>query len=113
MRASRQWAALFSRLCRPPWFDVGEKPVDDVDGSKPFALRLEVGHDAVAQHRGSQRLDVFDRNRVAALEYRARLGAEDQILRSARAGAPFDEVLDVLGARRRFAAASVARELTA
>ena len=77
-------------------FYVGQKPVDDVAGGEPFALGLEVGHDAVAQHGRSQRLDIFDGDRIAALQDRARFGAEDQILRSARAGAPFDVILDVL-----------------
>ena len=50
----------------------------------------------MAQHRRRKRLDVFDRNRIAALEHRPRFGAENKILRSARPGAPLDELLDKL-----------------
>src|ERR1044071_9368202 len=34
-------------------FDVVQQPFDDVGGGKTFALRFEVGDDAVAEHRGS------------------------------------------------------------
>ena len=32
-----------------------------VRSSEPFALPFEIRHDAMTQHRGGQRLDVFDR----------------------------------------------------
>ena len=47
-----------------------------------------------------QRLDVLDRRVIPAVHQRARLGAEDQGLRGARAGAPPTHFVDELGRLR-------------
>src|SRR5882724_11262635 len=62
------------------WLHFAEQPADNVEGRESFALRLEVGEDPVAEHRGCEGLNIFNRNCVAALENRARLRAQDQIL---------------------------------
>jgi len=48
---------------------------------------VEVGQHAVAQHGVRERADVFEADVVAAAGERARLAAEDQVLRGANAGA--------------------------
>src|SRR4030095_5442686 len=80
----------------PRWLHFTEQPADDVEGRESFALRLEVGEDPVAEHRGCEGLNIFNRNCEAALENRARLRAQDQILRNSRAGTPLDVIPDEL-----------------
>src|SRR5918996_1600369 len=77
------------------WLYVCEQVVDDIERGDPFALGFKVGNDAVAQHGRGDSLDVFDGNRVAPLQNGARFGAEDEILRGARTGAPFDVIFDI------------------
>src|SRR5262245_39535068 len=77
-------------------FHIGQKPVNDVERRNAFTLGFEVGHDAVPKHGRGESLDVFNRYGVASLENRARLGAENEILRGARAGTPLDIVFDKL-----------------
>ena len=67
-------------------------------GRHAFRLRVEVGDDAVAQHRVRQRADVLEADVIAAAGQRARLAAEHQVLRRADAGAERHPLLDeVLG----------------
>ena len=62
-----------------------------------FRLRVEVGDDAVAQHRVRQGPDVVEAHVVAAAGERPRLAAEHEILRRAHAGAEGDELLHEVG----------------
>src|SRR6185436_20597224 len=86
---------LLAELTVARRFYFGEKAADDIARGQSFTLSFEVGHDAMAQHGRSKGLNVFDGDRIAALQDRARLGAENQILGCARARAPFDVVLHV------------------
>ena len=70
-----------------------EQPIGDLIGRHAFRLRVEVGDDAVAQHRVRQRADVVEAHVVAAARERARLAAEHEVLRRADAGAERDPLL--------------------
>ena len=79
---------------------ASQQPIDDRVGRHAFRLRVEVGDDAVAQHRVRQRADVLEAHVIAAARQRPRLAAEHQILRRAHAGAERHPLLDeVLGVR--------------
>src|SRR5688572_29160734 len=63
-----------------------EQPINQDVGRDPFRLGVEVGDDAVPQHRMGERAHVLEAHVVAPAGQRARLAAEDQVLRSADAG---------------------------
>src|SRR5436190_16318367 len=67
----------------------------------PFRLRVEVREHAVPQHRVRQRPHVLEADVVAAVGERARLAAENQVLRGAHAGAERRPLLDRVGRGRR------------
>ena len=78
---------------------------DDILDADAFGLGAVIQQDAVAQDRIGQRLDVLDRDVRAALQQRARLGAQHEELAGPRAGAPADPVVDEVRRRRPGAAA--------
>ena len=94
-----------------------EQALDDGVGVDALRLGVEVRHDAVAQDRLRQRLDVLDRHVVAAVHQRARLAAADQRLRRAQPGAPLHPFLDEIrragpaGPRRIDQTHGIARDL--
>ena len=71
-----------------------EQLLDDLIRRHVLGLRVEVREHAVAQHRLGQRADVVEAHVVAPVHQRARLAAEDEMLRRARAGAVGDPLLD-------------------
>ena len=80
-----------------PDFGAGteaDQPIDDLVGRHALGLGVEVREDAVAHHGMRQRPDVLERHVVAPVDERARLGAEDEILRGAHAGAVGHPFLD-------------------
>ena len=79
--------------------------ISDV-GRLPLGLGLEVGADAVPQHRDGDLADVVERDAEAAVHRGHRLAAEDQVLAGARAGAAVDQLLDELRRLSRRSAAS-------
>ena len=56
---------------------LAQQAADDIEGGKSFALCLEIGNDAMTENGWSQRSDIFDGNRIATLEDRPRLSAQD------------------------------------
>src|SRR5689334_22651063 len=64
-----------------------QEPIDDVVARDAFGLRVEVGDDAVAEHRMRQGAHVLEAHVVAAARERPRLAAEDQVLGRADAAA--------------------------
>src|SRR5687768_9980457 len=70
---------------------------DDLVRVDARRLALEVEQDAVAQRRRGDPADVVDRHRVAPLEERADLGAQDDGLHAARRAAVADELLHHVG----------------
>src|SRR6478736_6872474 len=65
-----------------------EQARDDRVGVDALGLGIEVGDDAVTKDRRRQRANVGDRDVVAAVQQGARLAAQDQRLRRAKASAP-------------------------
>ena len=63
--------------------DEVDQLLDDVVALDAFGLGVEVGDDAVTQDRGGDLADVFGADVVAALEQRAGLAGEDQVLAGA------------------------------
>src|SRR5690606_23860942 len=78
-----------------------QQPVHQRIARDPFRLRVEVGQHAVAKHGMRERADVFKAHVIAAVRQRARLGAEDEELRSADAGTEGDPLTNRLGTGRR------------
>jgi hypothetical protein len=68
--------------------DAVQKHVDDVVGGDAVGVGVEVGDDAVAQHGVRDLLDILDARQRAPVHYGAHLGAQNEILSRARAGAP-------------------------
>ena len=82
-----------------PLFGTGtasEQPIDDRVRRDALGFGVEVRHDPVAQNRLGERLDVLDRDVIAAVHQGARLRAAHQRLRRAEAGAPLHPLLDEL-----------------
>src|SRR5262245_10955195 len=73
-----------------------EQPFDDRVGVDAFRFRVKVRHDAVAQNRLGERLDVLDRDVIAAVHQRPGLRAAHQRLRTAQPGSPFHPLVDVI-----------------
>ena len=71
-----------------------EQLLDDLIRRHLLRLGVEVHQHAMAQHRLGQRADVLEAHVVAAVHERARLAAEDEMLRRARAGAVRHPLLD-------------------
>src|SRR5688500_10921410 len=65
----------------------------DVVGSYAFALRCEVGDDAVTEDRQRDGGDVFGADVILAGEHGAGFGAEDQVQAGARPGTPREPLL--------------------
>src|SRR5262245_58909169 len=76
--------------------DLAE-PADDVVGFDAFGLGVEVGDDAVAEDRGGDLADVLAGDVMPAVQHRAGLGPQHQVLRGPRAGPPGDVFLDEVG----------------
>ncbi len=57
-----------------------DQPPDDVVGLEPFGLGVEVGDDPVAEHGTGHGADVFRRDVKSAVQHRAGLGRQHQIL---------------------------------
>src|SRR5215468_9001930 len=64
-----------------------EQPIDDLIRRHAFRLRVEVGDDAMTEHRMRQRADVVEADVIPAVRQRTRLAAEHEVLRRAHAGA--------------------------
>src|SRR5690348_8304476 len=65
-----------------------EQKIDDGVGIDALGLGVEVRHNPVPQDRLGQRLNVLDRDVIAAVHQRARFRAADERLRRAQPGAP-------------------------
>ena len=70
----------------------GEQPLDDGVGRDPLRLGVEVRNHAVPEDGQRQRLDVGDRDVIAAVDERAGLARQNQRLRRPQSGAPLDPV---------------------
>src|SRR5579883_1759827 len=68
--------------------DQVAEPAHDVIRLDPLGLRVEVGNDAVPQHRRRHGADVLAGDVIPPVEHRPRLGPEDQVLRRPRTGPP-------------------------
>src|SRR5215204_6246424 len=77
----------------------GDELSDQCLGGDRLRLRKKIEQDAMAEDGQGERAHIVERDVGAPLEQRARLGAEDQRLRSADAGAVRHPLLDE--ARRR------------
>src|SRR5580700_3491360 len=71
-----------------------KQTLDDVFRGNALRFRMEIRNDAVAEHRVSKGLNVFDRDVIATVHQATRLGAEDQELRGAQAGSVIDVLFD-------------------
>src|SRR5215470_19239156 len=70
-----------------------QKALDDVFGFDAFGLGVEVRQNTMPEDWIGQRLNVFDRDIVTAMNERPRFSSQDQELRSPEAGAVVDVLL--------------------
>ena len=74
--------------------DRVEQLIDNAIRGDAFGLGVEIRQHAMAEDRLGERLDVLHRHVMAAVQQRARLGADHQRVRRAQAGAPLHPLLD-------------------
>src|SRR5271170_2487596 len=82
----------------------------DLIAADSLGFGVEIGHDAMTQHRQRHLADVVGTDVIAAFEKGSRLAGEDQILAGARTGTPAYEFVDETGTVA-FGAAGQAGEL--
>src|SRR2546429_8124780 len=68
--------------------------LDQVGRAPPRRLRREIDHEPVREHRRGHGAEIVLVRHGPTVQRRARLGAEDQVLRRARARPPRPELLD-------------------
>ena len=72
----------------------GQQFFDDLIGADAFGVGVEVGEQAVPQHRLGHPLHIVDANIQSAIQDRMSFRAKHEILRGTRAGAPREPVVD-------------------
>src|SRR4029078_6003749 len=77
--------------------DVLHQLLHDRVALDALGLGVEVGDDAVPQHRQRDLADVLRAHVIAALEQCTRFAGEDEVLAGARPSAPGDVVFDEVG----------------